>query len=363
MMRTINLCAFCFLSLFFQTNLLLAQPAAGTYDWENLTDNMAAASSDTTPTTLVIGSGLTAIGEGDGTRGVKSVHISNGPGTTALRFESPGQTSVLKNAILKSTSGKEFKLNQLKFWVSRSATPGVVTITAKKDGMVTGSVAYPYTASTPIQVTVSANINFQNIDELVFSGFGEDITLDDVMITGAVTAPLVDVLSFKANQSLQGVLVQWSVSPEENYNHFTLEHSSDGTSFTSIATVPAEAADNNRTSYSYTDLNPVQGNNYYRLLQYTGGGNTRNFGTRVVTIKTQANAKAYPNPIEGNEVTIYLGHAIDKPVSYQITDLNGEIFQKGILTESVQTITVGNLSKGLFILRLSTGQTIKLDKK
>lgn len=198
---------------------------------------------------------------------------------------------------------------------------------------------------------------FSIVTSLTFILFSPSCFLFAQSATGASA-----VSSYKASQTIQGILLQWSVDSVRDNSYFAIEHSTDGNTFTALVSLPAKRSMND-TAYSYTDINPSQGNNYYRLLQYNVAGKVKDYGIQQLTIKSQQGAYVYPNPITAARVTIYLGHAIDKPVLYQIADMMGAILQRGILTNSVQTIDVNNLSKGYYILKLNTGETIQLDKK
>jgi hypothetical protein len=346
--------------------MLCAQPAAGTYDWKDYSNAIRATSSDTTPAMWTIGNGFTAVAQGNGTGGAIRVIIDTSLRTSALRFDKIGVSPVISDAVLKSTDGSPFELKQFSFWPTSGSISGTVTITAKRNGIVLDSVTARYSASTPvtkIPVDVSSNKNFHNIDEVVFTGFGPGMLLDDIVIDTAVTILPADLLSFDVSQASSGVLLQWSIAAQKDNNNFTIERSHDGSSFTAIVSLPEKNIAEGRANYSYTDLNPSNGDNYYRLLQYDVDGGVEDFGTKKVVIKDLHSAYVYPNPVTSNRVTVYLGHSITRPVLYQVADMNGSIVQKGILTNSVETIGVDGLAKGLYILRLNTGEIIKLDKK
>ncbi|MEO7120221.1 MAG: T9SS type A sorting domain-containing protein [Ginsengibacter sp.] len=346
--------------------MLLAQPAAGTYNWDDYSNAIKATSSNMTPARWMIGNGLTAVTEGNGAGGAIRVTIDTSLRTSALRFDKIGVSPVISDAALKSTDGKPFNMKQFSCWPTSGGTSGTITINAKRNGVVLDSVTARYSASTPlvkIPVDVSSNKNFANIDEVVFTGFGPGIMLDDIVIDTAVSILPADLLSFNAGQVSSGVLLQWSIAAQQDDNNFTVEHSNDGSSFTAVVSLPEKNIAEGRANYSYADLNPSDGANYYRLLQYDVDGKVEDLGTKKVMIKDLHSAYIYPNPVTSNRVTVYLGHSITRPVLYQVADMNGSIVQKGILTNSVQAIGVDGLSKGFYILRLNTGEAIKLDKR
>ena len=70
-------------------------------------------------------------------------------------------------------------------------------------------------------------------------------------------------LNFTAKETNGIVLLNWTVSNESLNNGFTIERSSDGSHFETIAFIPSQK--NTQQKYSYPDNNPVNGKNFYRL--------------------------------------------------------------------------------------------------
>jgi hypothetical protein len=113
--------------------------------------------------------------------------------------------------------------------------------------------------------------------------------------TGAFTLGL-NWVSFTATANGSNISLEWATADEKNTATFEVEHSTDGRSFTKIATVKANGSGNN--TYSFTDRNAAEGNNYYRLKQTDNDGtfeyskvvtaNVRNAATAAVSL--------FPNP-------------------------------------------------------------------
>ncbi|WP_207495617.1 hypothetical protein [Aridibaculum aurantiacum] len=79
-----------------------------------------------------------------------------------------------------------------------------------------------------------------------------------------VTLP-VTLLDLKATKLTSSVLVQWSVANQHGIEGYDLQHSTDGRSFSTVATTTAGGS-NNVSSLSATHNAPANGANYYRLL-------------------------------------------------------------------------------------------------
>lgn len=83
---------------------------------------------------------------------------------------------------------------------------------------------------------------------------------------GSWTLP-VELTSFSASKSGDGVLLRWTTAQEQNADRFIVERSSDGVSYTGIGNVAASGTTTQERSYSFTDAAPVNGLSYYRLQQ------------------------------------------------------------------------------------------------
>jgi hypothetical protein len=339
-----------------------AQPAPGIYSWESTGTGVMASSSTTAPATWVMSNGFTAITEGNGTGGSIRVIIGASLLTQVLRFDRTGTTPVIDRAVLKSTSGIEFKLNEFKFWQITPSASGTLTVTARRNGATVGTAQAAYAAATPlvkITVNVSSNTSFSNIDELVFTGFGLGFVLDDIITAAAITLP-VHLLSYEARSTAQGVELAWRTADELNNSHFEINRSSDGANFTALATVPASTVQQNETAYSYIDAVPLPGNNYYQLIQYDLDGHKEHLGIRL------ARASQFGQPFvvsTSADIKINMNRVLNTPLTYELVSLSGIIMQKGTITNTVQQIPGSRLSKGIYLIRLSTGEVIRFRKE
>ena len=77
----------------------------------------------------------------------------------------------------------------------------------------------------------------------------------------------VSLLSFIAEDKLEGVLLKWQTGHELANDHFEIEKSKDGKSFTSINLTKGNLNSNSIQQYEYLDQYPFSGKNYYRLKQ------------------------------------------------------------------------------------------------
>jgi predicted transglutaminase-like cysteine proteinase len=81
-------------------------------------------------------------------------------------------------------------------------------------------------------------------------------------------APLpIELLFFEAHQELQDVLVNWATYTEINNDYFDVERGRNLNDFIAIGRVAGAGSTNTPQYYAFTDTEPYDGINYYRLKQ------------------------------------------------------------------------------------------------
>ncbi len=145
------------------------------------------------------------------------------------------------------------------------------------------------------------------------------------------------------------VLNSWHTATELNTSHFIIQHSADGSSYKDIGTEKAIGSGAN--SYSFTDNNPANGTNYYRLQSVDKDGAST--FSKVVSASLAINDSRftiYPNPAKDN-VTIKGNHI----ASVQVIDNIGMVVKIVYLKDTANpTLSINSLSAGVYHLRIQT---------
>ena len=118
-----------------------------------------------------------------------------------------------------------------------------------------------------------------------------------------VTLP-VTLLSFDA-RSLSGKAVQldWTTATESDGDHFDVQHSPDGQSWTTIGQVAATGNSEATKHYSFVDDAPYTNATYYRLKQVDRDASASFSKTLTIHIDQPLTLHVYPNPT-ANYVTV-----------------------------------------------------------
>ena len=158
------------------------------------------------------------------------------------------------------------------------------------------------------------------------------------------------------------VSVNWNTLQETNTDHFTVEKSTDGVHWSSLANL--KAAGNSATSNSYhlTDENPSKGSNYYRIITVDLDGKTSISATRNVQFNSFGKITLYPNPTV-NQVTVTLPAA---PGDWSLSLLNhaGQVLLQNRYTKGTTTVSmpVSAYPAGDYIIQIYDGSQVHNSK-
>ncbi len=208
-----------------------------------------------------------------------------------------------------------------------------------------------------------------------FFGVGTETTIDSVIVdflSGARVVELdvsadqriaviepdlglpVDLINFEAHKMEKEVYLKWTTASELNNEGFVIERSVDGRSFEAIGQVAGNGTISVSSDYTFTDENPVVGNNYYRLKQVDFDGTESLSSIRTVNFEGEATkVTVIPNPVTRGDFELsYTG--AEEALDFILFDVFGKQLRSGIIQKNTnQTIRVDELPNGLYILKLS----------
>ncbi|MDA9555519.1 T9SS type A sorting domain-containing protein [Pelobium sp.] len=181
-----------------------------------------------------------------------------------------------------------------------------------------------------------------------------------IVITG--TLPVV-LHNYNAKLLTNGdVQLNWDTYSEHNNDYFEVQTSEDGSVFSGRTRISGRGNSNTTTYYSFIDKTPIQGTNYYRLVQVDLDGKETILGIQAVNVgfKAEAEVLVYPNPFTDR---IHVGFSSGKFQKATIIDLNGRLLvSKSIpLNEDFVLFELTGLTNGTYILQLE-GTNDKLNK-
>jgi len=173
-------------------------------------------------------------------------------------------------------------------------------------------------------------------------------------------------LDFTAQKSdNKSIVLNWSTTEEINNSYFDVQRSIDGNSFTTIGQVPAGKAYNGVENYTFTDVLPTDGLNYYRLKQVDKDGVSQLSKTVVMSIDGSTDMwKVYPNPANSS-TGLYMNTSVSK-LQLVLTDASGKVLYQSkhssVSTGQKINVPVQDLAKGVYLLKVITERSSHTEK-
>jgi len=185
-------------------------------------------------------------------------------------------------------------------------------------------------------------------------------TLLDKKISSSPFAPValpVNFLSFDAKKSGKTAQLHWTVSGETGADKYIIERSTDGNTFLPIgevATDPAISADGTK-DYSYTDDQPVIGNDFYRIREKDLDGHTTISVTKLLRFASdQLVITLSPVPTYTHMVQLEIEADNDEPMAASLVNMIGQTLKVYSVRTGVNQLNLENYSKGVYFLKIQT---------
>jgi hypothetical protein len=178
--------------------------------------------------------------------------------------------------------------------------------------------------------------------------------IDDLKFIYAVSVLSVNLKSFTATQTNLGTNLKWQTNQESNIKNYTVEKSTNGVNYSSIATINANNAPEN--IYQFTDVNVSKGSSLYRIkitstedkISYSSIVRVSNDinNTKLTIYPAVSNAKITADfyAEKYTHATIVIIDAAGKITNQQIILVNGG--------KNNLPITINNLANGVYRLRI-----------
>jgi Peptidase family C25 len=172
----------------------------------------------------------------------------------------------------------------------------------------------------------TADPNAVNADPYYVSNLQQTILLGDPSIAifkSNITQPLsLTLLDVKAVNESKKTVISWETENEVDFDGFDVEKSFDSNKFVKIGHVKGSGSANEQNYYSFDDLFPNEGVNYYRLKMIDLDGKTSY--SKIVSTKFEVlenSLKVSGNPVINNQFNFHLNNFLNNTA--QLTDLRG----------------------------------------
>jgi hypothetical protein len=175
----------------------------------------------------------------------------------------------------------------------------------------------------------------------------------------------ITLTSFEAKPTEnKSVSLTWQTASEENNDHFSIEHSTDGTSFREIATQAGNGTTEIVQNYSYLHQEVANGLHYYRLKQVDFDGKFEY--TNIVTAKishTNDEVILTPNPTS-NVILIQTKTPYQRNADFQILNMQGQVVLSSVLQAGAieLELNISDFPVGIYYLQLFVDNDVMMKK-
>ncbi|SIT88751.1 T9SS type A sorting domain-containing protein [Pontibacter indicus] len=171
---------------------------------------------------------------------------------------------------------------------------------------------------------------------------------------GIVSLP-VELVSFKAQSTKEGVQLSWKTASELDNRGFEVEASADGKNFRKVAFVESKVGTTSLTQhYSFLDTRAVAGANYYRLKQIDFDGAFEYSKTVAINITLASAATVYPT-LATTDITVRLA-STDDQVTIAVADMAGkQLLAVQNPADRQVVLPVQQLQQGVYFVTVTSG--------
>ncbi|HNJ58454.1 MAG TPA: T9SS type A sorting domain-containing protein, partial [Chitinophagaceae bacterium] len=127
------------------------------------------------------------------------------------------------------------------------------------------------------------------------------------------------------------VSVNWTVA-ESNIASYQIQRSSNAVEFTTVGTVVANGnAISSTQKYNWIDAEPLNGNNYYRIIANGKDGKTTNSSIVLVRLSDNSSITVYPNPVKDRRMNLLTESLAKGDYEIQVYNLEGKNIYSSII--------------------------------
>lgn len=186
-------------------------------------------------------------------------------------------------------------------------------------------------------------------------------SLAEIVLSKSEAVLPVRLIDFTAKADGNRAKLQWQTASELNNKGFEIYRSGDDRQFVKIGEVFSSLSNLQQSiiNYVYVDQRPVNGNNYYKLVQVDNDGAATELGIRLLNYGLPiADIQISPNPTADVMTASFTAGVYSQ---LEVIDLKGNVLQKTNLTEKQieSTVSLTAYPAKVYVIRLSgKGQSV-----
>jgi hypothetical protein len=212
-----------------------------------------------------------------------------------------------------------------------------------------------------VRIPQTGNGNFADGSYVEF----ETTSFSTFFLHGGAQPLPVNLISFRAQRNGRVNLLNWNTAQEVNISRFVIERSADGSRFAEIGEVTAQGNYSGERQYSFTDVSPNSGLNYYRLKSVDRSGAQKLSDIRMVKNSGTASVGVYPNPVD-QQFTLNISSEKSDLAVVSIIDMNGkQVFARTLsVISGINNVNINarQFAAGTYVVKVQTGGEVIVTK-
>ncbi len=170
----------------------------------------------------------------------------------------------------------------------------------------------------------------------------------------------VKLIYFNVKAEGKKAHLSWQTATEQNSDRFDIERRVDGLYFEKIGWVKAAGNSTSHIDYSYFDLNPKKGLNYYRLKEVDIDNSLQYSEIRSARFEEDMPFRLYNNPTNGSDLKLTINVL---PSVLSVFDASGRKVKEINITSGSHSLSVAGLAVGTYLAVLNKdGKVIGVEK-
>lgn len=211
--------------------------------------------------------------------------------------------------------------------------------------------------------TATLNGTYDMVLEYYEANGANRVTFD----MNAIVLP-INLLRFNGNLQNNQTHLYWTTTLNSNTEEFTIQKSTNGSTYTTAGQLKASAGINTATGvqYAFTDAVTFTGNQFYRLKMVDQNGIVTY--SEVITVKNNINGelRVYPTILNAGNQLVFESTKQQENITLTITDIMGRpVMQQHLpLLNNKTTIELkNNLVKGIYMVTVKNKDGVLLNQK
>jgi hypothetical protein len=175
----------------------------------------------------------------------------------------------------------------------------------------------------------------------------------------------IELTNFEGHPSNKNIELQWQTASEKNNDHFDIERSTDGKTFSKIGQTKGYGTTVAAQSYQFLDKSPFSGVNYYRLKQIDVNGQFEYSKTVSVEMRhSDKKLRVFPNPVSDDLTVIFDKNGVyteGSLLQLEFYNLQGKMIQQQSVEARLDEtkVSMQQLPAGVYMMSLrQNGQII-----